>query len=200
MKKRILITGIIGVICLGFTQLLPVLASEDMDNNIKKVRTVSTSNENTKSPESTIKEEQIQITEETTTPKPSSDFRRPVRDSEQLQNQAKDLGIDTEGKTQEKIETEIRSTMLQQKAKEFGIEVEGKSEEAIITELKEKYSEKPELTEPSSNKYEELRMKPESRRNNIIDTAKQHGIKTEGKEFDKIVDELKTVLLQDKGE
>ncbi|THE15492.1 hypothetical protein E1I69_01155 [Bacillus timonensis] len=200
MKKRILITGIIGVICLGFTQLLPVLASEDMDNNNKKERTVSTSNENKKTPELTIKEEQIQNTEEATNPKPSSDFRRPVRESEQLQNLAKDLGIDTEGKTQEKIETEIRSTMLQQKAKEIGIEVDGKSEEAIISDLKVKYSEKPELTEPSSNKYEELRIIPDSRRNKIIDAAKQHGIKTDGKEFDEIVEELKTVLLQDKGE
>ncbi|RFB10571.1 hypothetical protein DZB84_22430 [Bacillus sp. HNG] len=198
MKKRFLITGLIGVICLGFTQLLPVLASEDIDNSIKKESTVLPSNESTKDTESKSKEEQITV--ETTNPKPSSDFRRPGRDSEQLRIHAKDLGINTEGKTQEKIETEIRSTILQQKAKEIGIEVEGKSEEAIISELKEKYSEKPELTEPSSNKYEELRMKPESRRNNIIDTAKQHGIETDGKEFDAIVEELKTVLLQDKGE
>ncbi|MDR4888911.1 hypothetical protein RGU12_15485 [Fredinandcohnia sp. QZ13] len=198
MKRRILITGLIGVICLGFTQLLPVLASEDIGNSIKKESVVSTSNESPKGTEPKNKEKRI--TEETTNPKPSSDFRRPVRDSEQLQNQAKDLGIDTKGKTQEKIETEIRSTILQHKAKEIGIEVEGKSEEAIISELKEKYNEKPEITEPSSNKYEELRMKPESRRNNIIDTAKQHGIETEGKEFDAIVEELKTVLLKDKGE
>ncbi|MCC3356752.1 hypothetical protein [Bacillus sp. REN16] len=199
MKKGILITSLIGVICLGSTQLLPVFASDDAENNVKQERKALTTPENTKVQDTNTKEQQNEITEETTKSATSTSLRGQLRENENYDNLANDLGISTEGKDTEKIEAEIRSTILQQKAKEAGISVEGKSEEALITEIKEKYSEKPELTEPSSNKYEELRMKPDSRRNQIIDTAKQNGIETEGKEFDAIVDELKTVLLQNKG-
>ncbi|MEH7238467.1 hypothetical protein [Bacillus sp. JJ1562] len=183
MKKLILITGLIGVICLGFTQILPVLASED-----------------TKVKDSHTNEKHNKITKDSTNSDPTSKLHQRARDSKHYGNITKELGISTNGKDTETIQSEIKSNILQQKAKETGIDVEGKSEEELITEMKEKYSEKPELTEAPSNKYEELRMKPDSRRNQIIDTAKQHGIETEGKEFDEIVEQLKTVLLQDKNE
>ncbi|WP_142255365.1 hypothetical protein [Bacillus sinesaloumensis] len=201
MKKRILIACLIGVICLGSSQLLPVFASGDAGSSSSQERTVSVPPKDTKVKDS---EHKNNIAEDTTKSEATNNLRRPQRSSKEhedaLNNLAKDLDISTEGKDSSKIETEIRSTLLQQKAKEAGIEVEGKSEEEIITELKEEYAEKPEVINPSSNKYEELRMKPESRRNDIVNKAKQYGIETEGKEFDEIVEELKSSILKNKGE
>jgi len=204
MKKGIVITGIIVVLCLGSTQLIPVLASEDTDIDVKQEREVLVPSDDTRVKDSSMNEQENETTEETTTSDSTSDLRSQARESEQFDNYtnnlAKDLGIKTEGKDSEEIQAEIRSIMLQEKAKEAGIEVDGKSEEALITELKETYREKTELIKPSSNKYEELRMKPDSRRKQILETAKSHGIETEGNEFDAVVEELKTVLLKEKGE
>lgn len=197
MKKGILITGIIVTISLGTSQLLPVFASGgDTENRTKPERKV------TESVDHTEEETSVQASNQPNKSDNES-FRQQLRNNEQYdkltRNVAEDLGIETKGKDLDKIEAEVRSTILEKKAKESGIETEGKSEDTLISELKDKYIKDLEKTTPNNN-YEELRMKPESRKKDIINKAQQFGIETEDKEFVEIVEELKSAVLKDKTE
>lgn len=89
--------------------------------------------------------------------------------SEMILTEAKDLGIETEGKELEEIAKEVRETNIKNEAKELGIETDGKEIRELVKEISE---------------------------TNIKNKAKELGIETKGKELKEIAKEVSETLIK----
>ncbi|MFS1511003.1 M56 family metallopeptidase [Chengkuizengella sp. SCS-71B] len=93
-----------------------------------------------------------------------------IFDTELILEEAKELGIETEGKTIEEILEELDHIYLMEEAKEVGIDTEGKAVEEIMEELDHIY---------------------------LMEEAKEVGIETEGKTIEEILEEVDNIYLME---
>ncbi|MFS0674979.1 hypothetical protein [Ornithinibacillus sp. 179-J 7C1 HS] len=172
MKKKLLISLLVGGLCFGLLQFIPTFAAENTS---------------------------IQVKKETSTVKNDLRGDRIFNlNNERLVLLAKQYGISLEGKDIVTIQQELGQAAVLEKAKELGIFTTEKSLEQLKAELRTVYGEKINEKDYQVKDINELRL---GNRKEILNSkAKDYGVQTEGKRIEAIQQELLMELLKEKAD
>ncbi|WP_102026457.1 hypothetical protein [Salirhabdus sp. Marseille-P4669] len=170
MKKKILMSVLVGGVCIGSLQLMPAFAGENSEPPAEE-KTPSEAVENLRGERGL--------------------------NNEHLKELADAHGVSLEGKELEEIQAELLDVLMEQKASELGITFEGKSMEELEVQLKEAYNteNKEEAALKSMNDY---RLNLGNRKERLMEKAAEHGISIENKEADAVQQELLEKMMESK--
>ena len=170
MKRKLLISLLVGGLCFGMLQIIPTFAAENSDQQAVKGTSIS-----------------------------KNDLRGERRfdlNNELLISIAKKYGVSLEGKNIATIQKELGRAAILVKAKELGISTAGKSIEQVEAELKALYEEQINPKENKRININDLRLG--SRKDILSAKAKEYGVQMEGKEMEAVQQELLMKLINEK--